>query len=343
MRKILMLVLSVSALMGCNEDKKEVERDYAVISGTINNPVENRKLRLYDYENQKSELIEVDEDGNFRDTLKLENPTLYNASYNSIFPLYLSNGMELTLKFKDSAAKPEVTGKGSTSYKVLKEKNELMASLFDDYKAFFSQPEEDYNQDLEQYNKDFKDLLESNKDELDSAFISKQEKGLEGFNKQMNSEFERYKEINAKLAAGKPSPDFKDYINYDGGTSSLSDITGQHIYIDMWATWCGPCKYEIPFLKELEEEYKDKDIKFVSISIDARKDEGKWRQMIKDKELTGTQLLADKEYQSQFVQDYFIQGIPRFIILDPQGNIVDYDAPRPSEPRLKEVLNGLDI
>ena len=95
MRKTLMLVLSVSALMGCNEDKKEVQRDYAVISGTIENPVENRKLRLYDYENQKSELIEVDEDGNFRDTLKLENPTLYNASYSSVFPIYLNNGMDL--------------------------------------------------------------------------------------------------------------------------------------------------------------------------------------------------------------------------------------------------------
>ena len=159
----------------------------------------------------------------------------------------------------------------------------------------------------------------------------------------MDSEFERYKEINEKLGKGKPSPNFKDYINYDGGTSSLKDILGQHIYIDMWATWCGPCKYEIPFLLELEEDYKDKNIKFVSISIDARKDEDKWRKMIEDKGLTGTQLLADKEYQSQFVQDYYIQGIPRFIILDPEGNIIDYDAPRLSEPRLREVLDGLDI
>ncbi|SHF73756.1 Thiol-disulfide isomerase or thioredoxin [Salegentibacter echinorum] len=339
-----MLVLAATALISCNEDKKEVQKDYAVISGSIKEPIENRKIRLYDYENQKSVIIEVDKDGNFRDTLKLENPTVYNASYRSIFPLYLRNGMDLNLKFKDSTSKPEATGEGSTSFKVLQEKNKLMASLFDDYKAFFSRPEAEFRKDMDEYNEDFKNLLESNKDELDSAFVNSQEKSLEGFNKQMNSEFERYEEINAKLAAGTPSPDFQDYINYDGGTSSLSDITGnKHIYIDMWATWCGPCKYEIPFLKELEEEYEDKDIKFVSISIDARKDEDKWRQMIKDKELTGTQLLADKEYQSQFVQDYYIQGIPRFIILDPQGNIVDYDAPRPSEPRLKEVLNGLDI
>ncbi|SKB71746.1 Thiol-disulfide isomerase or thioredoxin [Salegentibacter holothuriorum] len=337
-----MIVLSATMLMGCNEEK-EVQKDYAVISGTIKNPIENRKIRLYDYENQKSEIIEVDEEGRFRDTLRLESPTFFNASYSSMFPLYLSNGMELNLKFKDSAAKPEASGKGSITYNVLKKKNELAAGIFEDYKAFFSQPEDSYKKDLKQYNEDFKELIAANKEELDSNFVNKQEKSLETFNKQMDAEFERFKEINAKLAPGKPSPEFTDYINYNGGTSSLKDILGQYIYIDMWATWCGPCKYEIPFLLKLEEEYKDKDIKFVSISIDARKDEDKWRKMIEDKELTGTQLLADNEYQSQFVQDYFIQGIPRFIILDPQGNIVDYDAPRPSEPKLREVLDGLDI
>ncbi|WP_227740340.1 TlpA disulfide reductase family protein [Salegentibacter sp. BLCTC] len=342
MRKFLTIVLSATVLMGCNEEK-EAPKDYAVVSGTISNPIKNRKIRLYDYENQKSILIEVAEDGSFNDTLKLESPTFFNTSYSSMFPLYLSNGMELTLKFKDSVGKPEVSGKGSISYNVLQNKNELTAELFDDYKSFFSQPEASYQQALKQYNADVKELLATNEESLDTTFIKKQEKSLETFNKQMNAEFERYKEINAKLGKGKPSPNFKNYINYDGGTSSLKDILGQYIYIDMWATWCGPCKYEIPFLLELEEEYKDKDIKFVSISIDARKDEDKWRKMIEDKGLTGTQLLADNEYQSQFVQDYYIQGIPRFIILDPEGNIVDYDAPRPSEPRLREVLDELDI
>ena len=73
------------------------------------------------------------------------------------------------------------------------------------------------------------------------------------------------------------------------------------------------------------------------------KDEAKWRAMIKDKKMGGVQLLADKDYESQFVQDYFIMGIPRFILIDPAGKIINYDAPRPSEEKLKTILDGLAI
>lgn len=77
------------------------------------------------------------------------------------------------------------------------------------------------------------------------------------------------------LAKGNPSPGFTDYENYAGGTTSLDDLKGKYVYIDVWATWCGPCKAEIPFLKEVEEEYRDKNIEFVSISIDQDKDRDK--------------------------------------------------------------------
>jgi hypothetical protein len=65
--------------------------------------------------------------------------------------------------------------------------------------------------------------------------------------------------------------------------------------------------------------------------------------MIKDKNMSGIQLLADKDYDSQFIRDYFIYGIPRFILLDPNGNIVNYDAPRPSEEKLISLFTSLNI
>ncbi|HAT63123.1 MAG TPA: TlpA family protein disulfide reductase, partial [Flavobacteriaceae bacterium] len=49
----------------------------------------------------------------------------------------------------------------------------------------------------------------------------------------------------------------------------------------------------------------------------------------------------DNDWNSKFVKDYYINGIPRFILIDPNGNIVTPDAPRPSNPKLKEMLNGL--
>ena len=63
--------------------------------------------------------------------------------------------------------------------------------------------------------------------------------------------------------------------------------------------------------------------------------------MVSEKKLSGIQLFADNDWNSKFVKDYYINGIPRFILIDPNGNIVTPDAPRPSNPKLKEMLNGL--
>ena len=115
------------------------------------------------------------------------------------------------------------------------------------------------------------------------------------------------------------------------------------IIVDFWAQWCGPCKREIPYLKEIEAEYHDKNIEFVSISIDREKDYDKWRAMVEDKELGGIQLLADKDWNSQFVEEYLIKGIPRFILVDPQGKIVNSNAPRPSDQKLRKVFNDLNL
>ncbi|AUS06707.1 TlpA family protein disulfide reductase [Pseudotamlana carrageenivorans] len=153
---------------------------------------------------------------------------------------------------------------------------------------------------------------------------------------------EKYNKLTA-VAKGKPSPKFVNYENYKGGTTSLDDLKGKYVYIDVWATWCGPCKREIPFLKELEKTYHDKNIEFVSLSIDKVSDREKWKKMIETENLQGVQLLADNDWKSDFVKDYQIQGIPRFILVDTAGNIVDPNAPRPSDPKLVEMLTELNI
>ena len=145
------------------------------------------------------------------------------------------------------------------------------------------------------------------------------------------------------LMKGKPSPTFSNYENHKGGVTSLSDLKGKYVYIDVWATWCGPCKREIPSLKKVEKDFHNKNIAFVSTSIDVATAHDKWSAMVKNEELGGIQLIADKDWKSQFVQDYGIQGIPRFILVDPEGNIVSADAPRPSDPKLVALLESLDI
>ncbi len=153
---------------------------------------------------------------------------------------------------------------------------------------------------------------------------------------------EKYNKL-IKLSKGQPSPKFTAYENFNGGETSLDDLKGKFVYVDVWATWCGPCKHEIPSLKKIEKKYHNKNIAFVSMSIDRKKDYDDWRKMVEEEELSGIQLFAPNDWSSDFVKDYGIMGIPRFILIDPEGNIVNANAPRPSSDDLIDLFNELEI
>lgn len=135
------------------------------------------------------------------------------------------------------------------------------------------------------------------------------------------------------LKAGRPSPDFS-FPDINGKNVSLSDLRGKYVYIDCWATWCVPCKGEIPHLKKLEETFRGMNIAFVSISCD--RDKAKWEAMVKEQELTGIQLWGDED--NEFLRKYRVQGIPRFIWIGPDGRIINPDMTRPSDPKTIEAI-----
>lgn len=136
------------------------------------------------------------------------------------------------------------------------------------------------------------------------------------------------------------APDF-NFENYTGGKTTLASLKGKIVYVDLWATWCGPCRAEIPYLKKLEEDFHDKKIEFVSISIDELKNRDIWKKFIADKNLKGIQLLADNAWTSEWVRHFKVEGIPRFIIIGKDGKIIDPNAPRPSSPTIAGVLSDL--
>jgi len=142
----------------------------------------------------------------------------------------------------------------------------------------------------------------------------------------------------SETLANKSAPDFK-YENLQGQLVSLKDFKGNYVYIDIWATWCGPCIAEIPSLKKLEKSFEGKKIKFVSISVDVSAHKQKWADFVKNNNLGGVQLLADRDFNSEFIKTFGITTIPRFILIDPEGKIIDNNAKRPSDEKLSTQLN----
>ena len=139
--------------------------------------------------------------------------------------------------------------------------------------------------------------------------------------------------------AGHASVEF-NYENFDGGMTSLKDLKGKVLYIDVWATWCGPCIKEFPYLKKLIDDYKDKNIEFVSISIDSKNQYDKWRKMVADKNIGGFQLYDAEGLSSSFMRAFSVGLIPRFMMLDAEGKIITARAPRPSSEEVRKFIDG---
>lgn len=297
--------------------------------------------------NRNSDVLYIKDNNTIIKEIKLNTEGAFNDSFETkeglyqmfdgveYADLYLKPGYDLDLKMdaKQFDESIKYTGKGEIENNFLAQAT-LNESTFN-YNELLAADEANFNKMIEaKKNSDFQ-KLESAK--LDSNFVVLQKQNIE------ESLFGLKQYYNQKLAGKKmnnlKAPSF-DFENHAGGKTTLESLKGKYVYIDLWATWCGPCRAEIPFLKELEKSLHDKNIAFVSISTDSEKDHEKWRTFVKEKELTGIQLYADRA-NMDFIKAFNVNTIPRFILIDPSGTVVDADAARPSDPKLKEQLAGL--
>ena len=336
MKKIIWIFVAF-IIVSCNNEV----RDYVTLKGTIKTPgVEKITVQGRGF----SKEITVDAHGTFSDTLTVTNGLHAIANGNDKITLYLKNGYDLNLKFKGEKFSEGISfkGNGAGTNNFMENKRSFYMSDLANPKTYFKLDKKAYEAKVIEA----KSMLKGYKDNatnLDSIIVKMDERNDIMFFGYIESNYDKMHESTVRFAKGNPSPVFINYENSKGGTTSLSDLKGKYVFIDVWATWCAPCKAEIPYLKELEKEFHNKNIEFVSISVDKAEAHENWVKMVKDKELKGVQLFANNNFESEFVVEYGINSIPRFILLDPQGNIVDADADRPSNPKLKALFIELGI
>ena len=136
---------------------------------------------------------------------------------------------------------------------------------------------------------------------------------------------------------GQPFPSGVVMQDVNGKKIDFSAFRGKYVYIDLWASWCGPCCKEVPVLQNLEKNLKNDKVVFVSLSLDTN--EAPWKRKMEQLKMHGNQFI-DKD--SALAKALNVQGIPFFVIYDPDGKMYMYDAPRPSQGQgLVELLENL--
>jgi len=150
------------------------------------------------------------------------------------------------------------------------------------------------------------------------------------------TERERYSKVSKHTLA----PDFT-IPDATGKLVKLSDFRGKIVAIDVWATWCVPCMHSLPYFLKLREQYlANPDIVFVTISTDNAASKNKWLNFLKDKNMNGIDLHAGDKAASAFEKAYNITGIPRYILIDRDGKIIEDHAVQASEPEYVALLEA---
>lgn len=117
----------------------------------------------------------------------------------------------------------------------------------------------------------------------------------------------------------------------------IKENNGKLILLDFWASWCAPCRAEMPYSKKLLSQYKESEVVGIYISVD--ENEADWKKANEELKMDEKLNFRFAGSNADFMNQYKIMGVPRYMIVNKNGKIINEDAPRPSDPTLKELLD----
>lgn len=146
--------------------------------------------------------------------------------------------------------------------------------------------------------------------------------------------------IRRVTSIGKPFElSFHDAIT--GETVDMKNLRGKVVVIDFWATWCGPCVAEMPHMKELYAQHREKGVEFIGVSLDNPEDKGgleKLKKFVAEKEIPWPQYYQGNGWESEFSTGWGINSIPSIFIVDKKGNLHSTEARGKLEELIPKLL-----